>query len=423
MRILLVTDQYPPMVGGVPATTHKLAVDLVRRGHHVCVIAPGYCVRDAYRVEDGVHVYRFASFEWPTYKDQRIVFTPFRRFYKIIKEMNPDVVHVHSPVVLGNIAQLLAHPLGLPVIATNHFLPINMSRSLATHPLFGKPFSKIVYSYLVFFYNFCDYVTAPTRTALNLLYDHGLRIPATPISNGIDMQKFGPGQRDPQLLQRLGLPADRPIALHVNRLFHEKKVDVLVDAIAKLKTNAHVAIVGTGPAEAELREQAARLNLGDKVSFLGFVSDEDLLPLRRSADLFVIPSEADLQSISTLEAMACGLPVIAANSYALAELVDHGTNGFLFAPGNSTELAQHMDTLLSNPSLCVEMGQRSLQKVQVHDRERVLETWENLYRRLSIEFQEAKADRQQMRLARQEFWLSLFRGKSALERKMQEQEK
>ena len=100
--------------------------------------------------------------------------------------------------------------------------------------------------------------------------------------------------------------------LHVNRLSEEKRVDVLLDAVAKMKQNAHVALVSSGPAEADLRAQVERLQIKDRVSFLGFVCDEDLLKLRHAADLFVIPSEADLQSLATMEAMACALPVIAA---------------------------------------------------------------------------------------------------------------
>src|SRR5207248_7463465 len=108
----------------------------------------------------------------------------------------------------------------------------------------------------------------------------------------------------------------------------------------------HIALVSTGPAEADLREQVQRLNLGDRVSFLGFVRDADLLALRQSSDMFAIPSEAELQSLATMEAMACGLPVVAANSYALPELVHHGENGYLFQPANSDELPGHIDKLL-----------------------------------------------------------------------------
>src|SRR5205823_9449082 len=110
-----------------------------------------------------------------------------------------------------------------------------------------------------------------------------------------------------------------------------------------------------------LHEQAKRLNLADRVSFLGFVRDADLLALRRSSELFVIPSEADLQSLATMEAMACGLPVIAANAYALPELVHHEENGHVFQPGNSDELAGYIDRLLTNAALRQKMGQKSLE--------------------------------------------------------------
>jgi glycosyltransferase involved in cell wall biosynthesis len=399
MRIMIVTDQYPPMVGGVPSVTHGLAVDFANRGHQVWVVAPSYGARDIRRMEQKVRVYRFSSFEWPTYKELRIPFLPFVPVRNLIKRSDPDIIHIHSPIVLGNIAQLLAGGLRKPVVATNHYLPINMSRSLSADPLFGKPFSSITYSYLVNFCNRCEYVTAPTTTALNLLYEHGLHAPAAAISNGIDLQKYSVGERNPQILQQFGLPEDRPLILHVNRLSEEKRVNILLDAVAQMKTDAHIALVSSGPAEAELRAQVEALRIGDRVSFLGFVRDEDLLELRRSSALFVIPSEADLQSLATMEAMACGLPVIAANSYALPELVHHEENGLLFTPGASDELAADMDLLLADADRLASMGQKSLEIISEHDRLKVLGIWEDLYRRLSIEFKEMKVLRQHLRTA------------------------
>ena len=400
MRIMIVTDQYPPMVGGVPNVTHGLAVDFVNRGHQVWVVAPSYGGRDVRRLEQKVRVYRFSSFEWPTYKDLRIPFLPFVPVRNLIKRSDPDIIHIHSPIVLGNIAQILAGGLRKPVIATNHYLPINISRSLIADPLIGKHFTNITYSYLVNFCNHCEYVTAPTMTALNLLYEHGLHAPAAAVSNGVDLQQFSPGARDPQILRRFGLPEDKPLIIHVNRLSEEKRVDVLLDAMAEIKSDAHLALVSTGPAEAELRAQVEELRIGDRVSFLGYVRDADLLALRRSSELFVIPSEADLQSLATMEAMACGLPVIAANSYALPELVHHGENGFLFQPGNSSELASKIDLLLNDAPLRAEMGAKGLQIIAAHDRVKILDRWEEIYRRLSIEFKENKERREQLRMAR-----------------------
>jgi len=183
-------------------------------------------------------------------------------------------------------------------------------------------------------------------------------------------------------------------------LNYEKRVDVLLEAAAKLSSNAHIALVGSGPAEADLREQAERLKLDSRVSFLGFVRDAELLALRHSSDLFVIPSEADLQSLSTMEAMACGLAVIAANSYALPELAHHGENGYVFQPGNSDELASYIDELIGDPALRKQMGQKSLEIIGKHDRIHVLDQWEALYRRLAMEFIEAKQRKQELWMAR-----------------------
>lgn len=405
MRIVIVTDQYPPMVGGVPTVTRQLAEDLANRDHQVWVAAPSYGGRDVYRIEQKVRVYRFSSFEWPTYEELRIAFLPFIPMRNLLKKADPDVIHIHSPVVLGNIAQLLAGGLRKPVIATNHYLPLNMSRALTRDPVFGKPFSSVSYSYLVHFCNRCEYVTAPTATALNLLYDHGLRVPARPISNGIDRDYFSPGPRDEQLRRRLGLPADKPLLLSVNRLSQEKRIDVLIDAIAKIRQPLHLAIAGSGPARAELLAKVDELQLHERVTFLGYVDDSDLVPLYRLADIFGIPSEGDLQSLTTMNAMACGLPVIAANACALPELVHHASNGFLFSPGNSDEAVIYLEMLLNDADLRRTMGQQSLEIIANHDRSIVLDEWETLYRRLSNEFVEARERRQRLRIARKNPYL------------------
>jgi phosphatidylinositol alpha 1,6-mannosyltransferase len=393
MRIMIVTDQYPPMVGGVPTVTQGLAADFANRGNQVWVVAPSSGQRDVHRLEQQVHVYRFSSFEWPTYEDLRIPFLPILPFRRLLKKIDPDIIHIHSPIVLGNIAQIVAGSLRKPVIVTNHYLPVNLSRTLSSDPLFGKPFMTVTYSYLVHFCNRCEYVTAPTMTALNVLYEHGLRAPAQAISNGIDLKKFSPGNRDKRLLQRLKLPQDRPLILSVNRLSREKRIDVLIDAAAKMTQDAHIAIASTGPAEADLRARVEELNLKDRVSFLGFIPDRDLAPLYRLADVFAIPSEAELQSLATMEAMACGLPVVAADAYALPELVHHGINGFLFQRGNSEEMAHYLDMLVMDKELRKQMGSKSLELITKHDRTQVLDQWEALYLRLSTEFVEAKERR------------------------------
>ncbi len=402
MRIMIATDQYPPMVGGVPTVTYNLAQNLVSRGHQVWVVAPSQSSRDLRRVEQNVRVYRFSSFEWPTYEGLRIPYLPFVPIRNLLKKSDPDVLHVHSPVVLGTIAQILAGGLRKPVIATNHYLPINLSRSLSDDPFLGKHFSNFSYSYMVSFYNRCEYVTTPTQTALDLLYEHGLKAPARAISNGIDLQRFSPGSRNEELRKRLKLPADRPIILYLNRLSEEKRVNILIDAVSKMREQVHLAIASTGPSAASLNEQVDELHLRHRVSFLGFVRDSDLVDTYRLADIFAIPSEAELQSLTTMEAMGCGLPIVGADAYALPELISHERNGYLFRRGNSEEMARYLDRLVVDARLREEMGQQSLEIIARHDKNHVMDQWEFLYRRLALEFVEAKQRKLRTRKDRRE---------------------
>jgi glycosyltransferase involved in cell wall biosynthesis len=408
MRIVIVTEQYSPMLGGVATVTQNLSQDLAEAGHQVWVVAPSPGHYNE-RTEHGlVQVYRFASFEWPSYDGQRIAFPPVTPLSRLFRRIRPDVIHIHSPIVLGNLAQLLAAALHLTVVGTNHYMPINMAPSLTNEALIGRRFEALSYSYLVSFYNRCDFVTAPTATALAMLKEHGLKAPSQPVSNGIDLERFTVRPRDEALRRRLGLPADRPIILYVGRLSYEKRVNVLLDAMVQLRQPAHLAIAGTGPAREDLDEQVSALGIGRRVTFLGRVSDEELVPLYRLGDVFAMPSVAELQCVAALEALAVGLPVVASDAGALPELVRDGHNGFLFAPDDSAALAERLAHLVANPALHQQMRSTCRATAESHDRRLVVEEWQRLYALTAARVREAgRAHRRPLSRDR------IVRGKSA----------
>ncbi|HLW02077.1 MAG TPA: glycosyltransferase [Ktedonobacterales bacterium] len=379
MNIVIVTDQFPPMVGGVATVTHQLSVRLAERGHHVTVVAPSENWHNEQNHEQEIHIYRFSSFEWPAYEGQRIAFLPFLALRRLFQKIQPDVVHIHSPLVLGTLARVVAHTLHIPVIATNHFMPINLSRSLVGDGPVGKTYSKVVYRYLVGFYQRCDYVTAPTSTAFKLLVEQSLHTPGEALSNGIDLTRFRPEPRDECLRRALGLPADRPLALILTRLMEEKRVHILLQAMKQVQEPVHLAVAGTGPDASALQTLAHRLGISQQVTFLGFVPDEQIVPLYSLADFFVMPSVAELQSLATLEAMACGLPVIAADAGALPELVKPGQNGYLFPSDKSDQLAFYLDKLLRQPQQWQAMRHQSLEMAAQHGYQHILERWEAIY--------------------------------------------
>ena len=169
----------------------------------------------------------------------------------------------------------------------------------------------------------------------------------------------------------------------MGRVDGEKRLDVLIRALALLqREDIQLAIAGRGTALYELKELAAGLGLGQKVVFTGFIPAEDLPSLLNSADIFAMPSQAELLSIATLEAMACARPVLAADAWALPELVSEGINGYLFKPGDEADAARKMALLADGPEKWAAMAAASLEKVQAHSLENTITSYEEFYMRV-----------------------------------------
>jgi glycosyltransferase involved in cell wall biosynthesis len=421
LRVMIVTDQYEPMIGGVPTVTRELARGLAERGHAVAVVAPSTSrhgrispTGQAGQADPMTVAFR-GSVRWPWYEGQRLGFLSASDARGLISVFAPDVAHIHSPLTLGLAARSAARRRGVPVLYTNHYLPANVHPSAPARPrsraaalsgaIADAAFETAFYGYLTGFANRCDQVTAPTMTALRLLRDHGLRAPSQAVSNGVDLAAFSPeppeSQESPEsaesqeLRRRYQLPAGAPIIVSVGRLSPEKHANVLIEAAARLGTDQAkaaqaspvLALVGTGPDEGRLHALAERLGVSGRVRFLGFVPGSDLPGLYRLADVFAIASQAELQSLVTMEAMATGLPVVAVDAGALGELVHAGENGFLVRPGQAAEeaaaMADCLGLLCRDHALRGRMSKASLRIIGNHDRHRVLDRWESIYRALA----------------------------------------
>jgi glycosyltransferase involved in cell wall biosynthesis len=409
LRVLIVTDQYEPMVGGVPTVTRDLARGLAGRGHTVAVVAPS-ATRQGRRAAGppgagagGVAVDFRGSVPWPWYEGQRLGILPRARAGELISAFQPDVVHLHSPLTLGAAARPAARRRHVPVVYTNHYLPLNVWPAAArsgkvndtARGAASRARDAAFYAYVTGFANRCDLVTAPTMTALRLLRDHGLRAPSRAVSNGVDLDRFspGPGGREETavLRSKYALPTARPLVLSVGRLSPEKRADVLIAAFARLPRGYDtgtgdgpvLVLAGTGPDEGRLRSLARHHGVADRVRFPGFIADRDLPGLYRLADVFAIASQAELQSLATMAAMASGLPVVAVDAGALAELVHAGENGFLARPGRAGEIADCLGLLCRDPQLRARMAKASARIIAGHDGHRLLARWESIYRALA----------------------------------------
>jgi glycosyltransferase involved in cell wall biosynthesis len=198
------------------------------------------------------------------------------------------------------------------------------------------------------------------------------------------MKKFHSGQDANYLRQRYNLP-NKPILLFVGRLDKEKNVDLVIRALASIdsKIAPHFLIAGKGYEMENLRQLARELKIEDRVTFAGFVSDEDLPFLYNTATVFINAGIAELQSLVVMEAMATGLPVIGVNAMALPELIHDGENGYLFPAGDIGKLASCIQKIFSNAEQREIMAKKSLEIIANHDVEKTMSRFESLYRDLS----------------------------------------
>ncbi|QZQ57008.1 glycosyltransferase [Curtobacterium sp. TC1] len=377
LRVLIAADTFPPDVNGAATFAEQLAVGLAERGHEVHVVAPAssrqYGTFDEEHQGVTLVVHRLKSYKWPLHAWLRFVWPWSVRKWTgpILDAVKPDVLHIQSHVVIGRGIVPEANARGIRVVATNHFMPEN----LLEYTPFGKwtlPLAlKIAWSDAAKTYRLADTITTPTNLAADYLRKAiaGQRVLA--ISCGIDASRY---------VAREGRPANNDIVF-VGRVAPEKNLDVLVRAVALLPGSlaATLTIVGDGEMIPKLTALAKELGLEDRVRFLGFVSDEAKRTALTNGTVFAMPSTAELQSISSLEAMASGLPVVAADSMALPHLIDG--NGYLFVPGDEHDLAAKLEAVLTAPEAeYTAMRQRSTAMIEAHDINRTLSTFEALYR-------------------------------------------
>jgi glycosyltransferase involved in cell wall biosynthesis len=384
MRIAVFTDYFFPELGGIQDSIAITAASLARRGHFVDIYAPRYGEADYRRggatarepdLGPGVRVHRRASLPFPSSTTQSRAALPSPLGWAALSgAARPDVIHVHSFFGIGLEALANAAWLGIPTIGTNHttiagfapHIPVSADRAGA---------------YVLWFYNRCDYVTAPSASVFAELGAARLLRPHQVISNPIDTALFRPAPAGPRdaLRARFGLAG--PTITYAGRLGAEKNIEVLLHAIARLRdmgVTAELAIAGHGSHLSVLQTLASDLGIASRVKFLGTLPHADLAKLLQISDTFVIMSTSETQSMVLLQAMACGIPVIAAASRALPEFVGPA-NGLLVDPHDPVALAAALADLLAAPARRRHLGEGGRTLAERYNVETVTDAWEVLY--------------------------------------------
>ncbi len=369
MRVLALNYEFPPLGGGAGNATAHISRELVELGCTVSVLTTWFPGTDRHEIRDGYAVHRVRALRRRVDRSSPLEMASFVASaalpaLRLARRVKPDIVHVYFALPTGLLGLLIKRFTGTPYLLSLRggdvpgFLPETLGGlHRLTAPLHGP------------IWHGAAGIIANSEGLRDLAQEQmGLPVELAP--NGVDLREYCPSSA----------PVEGPLrALFTGRLVRQKRVPFLLEAVRDLPVS--VDLVGAGPDEEALREQAVALGIQDRVRFLGWASREEMPQRYRDADVFVFPSVEEGMPNVVLEAMASGLPIIATDIYGHRGLVKDGDNGFLVPVEDSKAIAGALRRLAADPKLRQQMGERSRKRAEAFGWRRTAETYLRLSER------------------------------------------
>lgn len=356
LKIGVFTDSYRPYTSGVVRSIETFSDELQAQGHEVYVFAPDYPNKKGYSQEEN-RVFRFSSIPAPTNHDFALA-VPFSiRLRSTIKKLNLDVIHVHSPFLLGRLGARYAKKLNLPLVFTFHTL---YDQYVHYIPIGQNITKEITKKYCADFCNHCDLVIVPTEIIGNHLQSWGVKSKIKAIPTGIKIQDFQSSDKD-WLYRKFGIDPSYKLIISVGRLGKEKNFSFIIKSfksITELIPDCMLVLVGDGPEKNNLENLAKELGILNKIIFTGTLSREEIIKAYNSAHIFAFASVTETQGLVVGEAKAAGLPVVAVKAFGISEMVEDGNDGFL-TDLNLDQFIQKISLLLTNDNLRKTLSQNA----------------------------------------------------------------
>ncbi len=357
MRIGFFSDTYTPQINGVVTSIKLFAAALERQGHEVYIFAP-----TPRQPTDSDRIVRIPSVPFALQPEMRLASIYSQQAYRLARRAKLDIIHSHDPFAIGLFGLAVAKRSRLPYVHTYHTLYPEY-----VHYVWETRFTRAMAERLSReFCDQCDLVLAPSTKIEKALDEWGVTAPVKLLPTGVDTTRFAAADAASAaaLRRKFGIAETDRLLVFVGRIGLEKNLDLLVEAIARVKTpGARLLIVGNGPHRSELERHIDSLGVADRVTFTGYLQGEEVAAAYAAADLFFFASLSETQGLVVAEAMASGLPVVAVEDLAIGDAVTDGVNGFLTIESPEA-LAAAADRVLTDPSLRAAMGAESRKVAQ-----------------------------------------------------------
>lgn len=325
MKIGIFTESYKPYTSGVVTSISTFKDELTRLGHEIYIFAPKY----PHHEEEEENVYRYVSVPAPTNPGYTLALPLNPGMMALMKKLQLDLIHVHSPFTMGRVGLHYARKFDLPLLFTYH---TRYDQYVHYLPMAQDLVKDVTIKYSRHFCNECDHIIAPSYEIESIIRSQMVTTPITVIPTGIPLEKFNGG--DPYWLRKnYPVPPGNKILLFAGRLSQEKNIPFLIESFYRIKQkmpDTSLVLVAGGPLEDELKTMCIDMGLSEHdVLFTGQLPFESLVNAYYSADLFVFSSLTETQGLVLIEAMAAGLPVVAVRASGVREMVEDGLDGLL----------------------------------------------------------------------------------------------
>ncbi|HUX98922.1 MAG TPA: glycosyltransferase family 4 protein [Candidatus Deferrimicrobium sp.] len=364
-KIGLLVSEFPPTgIGGAEIATHNIAKILARRNFEVHVITRNVHVKiknishslKRYETFQGYIIHRIPCSRLKIFRVVTHIFFGLIELFKI----NPDVIHGQ-------------------MITPNGLIAVLGGKLLRKKAIVYSRGTKIYNSNVLYLRSLAQFVVTHADTVIGLSQDLTNRMrrlwpgrQIITINNGIELSHYS-HEVTPDSILKL---------IFVGRLVNNKRVSDAIRALALIKRefqNISLTIIGSGPDEVILKNLCIKLNIQNDVQILGKIDPQKIPIYLSKADIFIFPSLWESFGLAVLEAMASSLPILAARTTAIPELVQDHENGLLHTPGNVQELTENLKTLIQNPGIRKSMGQKSRELAANYSWEKVVDRLVTVY--------------------------------------------
>lgn len=384
MRIGIFTDQYYPFVSGVVTSIKMLYEGLTSMGHECFIFTSidekKFTEFQKTNEKNVINIYG-RPYPFKDLRDYRYTFF-HKKYLKIVKSYNLDVIHVHTEYNISKVSNLAAKQLKIPVVHTLHTLWSDYFRYVS--PFFDRHFHKLMELCLrrwftgpVSKHSIIDIV--PTKKVYEQAGKYGLGPDIRIIPTGIELQRFHPSnftsEQVLQLKHQLGIKLNQFVFLYIGRTSKEKNINVLLRAYAqayKVNQNIVFLIVGGGPCIEELKALADELNIREQVIFTDTIAWEDIPIYYQLGDVFINASQSETQGLTYIEALGSSIPILVQKDECIEEVVENYYNGIYF--DGEEDLVLKMHEVLRAPETLKKIKANTLKSIENYSKEKYCKT-------------------------------------------------